>query len=253
MTVTCEVCGERDPSIVHIPCCNFAAHQHCLNDGVGVTCPYCDEDVRPMFELEGDQGSCVPDQAHVNVSSVGFQRALRFAWPSGGGKTSDLETCVVCTEPVTDENSIHCRAVLPTFIPRGVPCPIHVVLQVALPTLQPVSVRLRLVSVILSCHPVLWCMIDVDRPPSNRGLNSLVFPSGFPLRPESPVFLCCPRWVHSLMLSRQMVVAWSGLHLHHLNSFEWAAHWLCVGCNRTADTSHIPMTSTVVPSTLAGH
>ena len=52
-TVTCEVCGERDPRFVHVHCCNFTAHQYCLNDGVDVICSYCGEDVRPLFEPEG--------------------------------------------------------------------------------------------------------------------------------------------------------------------------------------------------------
>ena len=73
------------------------------------------------------------------------------------------------------------------------------------------------------------------------GLDSLVVPSGFPPRPESPVFLCCsrvgpppPQFEPSM--DRRM--EWSPSQ--PLNSSEWAAQWLCVGCNRTVDLSHIP-------------
>ena len=84
------------------------------------------------------------------------------------------------------------------------------------------------------------CVIDVHRPPSNRGLGSLVVPSGFPPRSESPVLLCCTRLgpppEFEPSMDRRM--GWSPSQ--PLNSSERAARWLCVGCNRTADPSHIP-------------
>ena len=37
------------------------------------------------------------------------------------------------------------------------------------------------------------CMIDIDAPPSNRGLNSLALPSRFPRPLDHTAFLCCRR------------------------------------------------------------
>ena len=93
-----------------------------------------------------------------------------------------------------DEPEQHCRAVLPPVTPRGVPCTFFLVLRgcSALCAInrwqnsrgrrhlqrQPCSMGARLMFTV-HLRTVDW--------------DSLVVPSGFPPRPESPLFLCCPR------------------------------------------------------------
>ena len=58
--IRCEVCGSEDPGVVHVPCCNFAAHRQCLTHDAEVSCPYCGMDLQPMFDLLSSQGSNSP-------------------------------------------------------------------------------------------------------------------------------------------------------------------------------------------------
>ena len=85
LTVTCEVCGERDPSIAHVPCCSVAAHQHCPNDGLDAlivvrTCGHCSNrrTRAPVFLTRRTPASVL----------CCFQRACGLQLPSGGGTTS---------------------------------------------------------------------------------------------------------------------------------------------------------------------
>ena len=84
------------------------------------------------------------------------------------------------------------------------------------------------------------CMIDVESPPTNRGLNSMVRPAGFPPRPETPEFLCCRRIGPPPQFepSNDRRMGWSPSPKAHFS--EWAVEWLCVGCSRTVDLSHAP-------------
>ena len=52
-------CGSEDPGVVHVPCCNFAAHRQCLTYDAEVSCPYCGMDLQPMFHPQSSQGSCI--------------------------------------------------------------------------------------------------------------------------------------------------------------------------------------------------
>ena len=47
--------------------------------------------------------------------------------------------------------------------------------------------------------------VDLDRTPSNHGLNSMVLPNGFPRPPDSLAVLCCPRL-------GPLIDAWNGPH-----------------------------------------
>ena len=96
VAVVCEICREGDPGIVHVPCCNFATHHHCVNDGVDTQCLYCSEDLRSLFE----SGDC---QSVADICSGWFQRGCGLQWPSG---FADLGCCVVCTDSMTSQNSI---------------------------------------------------------------------------------------------------------------------------------------------------
>ena len=75
-------------------------------------------------------------------------------------------------------------------------------------------------------------MIDVDRPPLHRGLNSLVLPSDFPPSPDSPVFPCCPRLSPSphFHSSNGRRMEWSPSQ--SAGSSDWAAQWLLVAIRR---------------------
>ena len=90
------------------------------------------------------------------------------------------------------------------------------------------------------------CMIDVNRSPTNRGLNSMVLLAGFPPRPETPVFFCCRRIGPPPQFepSNDHRMEWSPSPVAH--SEEWAAGWLCVGCSRTVDLSDAPLRFTAM-------
>ena len=171
------------------------------------------------------------------VSSGWFHRSCGLEWPSGGAV--DLGSCVICTEEMTRESSIevpcchqafHVACLVRSFSSCELQCPL---------CNQSLAEFSRSASFFASSlfH---GCMIDVDRSPSNRLMNSLVLPVGFPPRPETPVFLCCRRIGPPPQFEpsddRQM--EWSPSRVAH--SSEWAAEWLCVGCSRTADLWHVP-------------
>ena len=107
--IRCGVCGSEDPGVVHVPCCNFAAHRQCLTHDAEISCPYCGMDLQPMFDPQSSQGS---------------------NWPSCG---RDLGNCVVCTEVMTRENSIkvpcchqafHVTCLARSFSSCGLQCPL---------------------------------------------------------------------------------------------------------------------------------
>ena len=135
-----------------------------------------------------------------------------------------------------DEPEQHSRAMLPPVTPHDVPCTFFLILRVAVPSLQPVVGGVRDVTPRLQ-PPTLFhgCSIDCHRPPSNRGLDFLVVPSGFPSRPESPVFLCGARAGPPPQFEPSMDrrMEWSPSPPWTFR--EWAAQWLCVSCNKTAD------------------
>ena len=76
------------------------------------------------------------------------------------------------------------------------------------------------------------CMIDVDAPPTNRGINSLTLLSGFPRPPDHTAFLCRQRVGPSPLFdptgNRRM--EWSPFQ--NPGSSEWIPQWMCVPCNR---------------------
>ena len=50
VAATCAVCGERSSSnMVHIPCCDYAAHQGCVRNGV---CPFCSSDAVDIVAVQ---------------------------------------------------------------------------------------------------------------------------------------------------------------------------------------------------------
>ena len=78
--VRCEMCGGEDPGTVHVPCCNFAAHQHCVVRDADILCPYCGEDLQPVFDPAGESAQC-----SSQVGSGWFHRSCGLEWSSGGG------------------------------------------------------------------------------------------------------------------------------------------------------------------------
>ena len=134
-------------------------------------------DLRPFFQSEKSQGSFVPDQSPTNVSS-------------GRCDLQVEERFLIWGVPWCARNPGRTRAALPyrgatshsTWCALLDPCP---------PCNQSVSEFARASS--FSASTLFHvCIINVDRPPLNRGLNSVVLPS-FPPSREWPVFLCCPR------------------------------------------------------------
>ena len=76
------------------------------------------------------------------------------------------------------------------------------------------------------------CMIDVDAPPTNRGINSLSLPSVLPRPPDRTTFLCCQRVGPPQLFEptgdRRM--EWSPFQ--NPGSSEWIPQWMCVPCSR---------------------
>ena len=60
----CEVCGSKDPGVVHVPWCNFVPINN-VSLNAEVSCSYCGMDLQPMFDPQSIQGS---------------------DWPSGGAR-----------------------------------------------------------------------------------------------------------------------------------------------------------------------
>ena len=118
---------------------------------------------------------------------------------------------------------------LPPGIPCDMLCPFFLLLRASVLPLQSVVGRIFQVLILLCVQFVPWVHDRCGPPPTNCWLNSMVLPAGFPPRPETPVFLCC---------RRISPPPWSPSPVAH--SSEWAAEWLCVGCSRTVDLSHVP-------------
>ena len=133
--IRCEVCGSEDPGVVHVPCCNFAAHRQCLTHDAEVSCPFCSVDLQPMFDPQSSQGS---------------------DWPSCG---QDLGNCVVCTEAMTRENSIEVPCC------HQATCPFFLLLWASLPPLQSVIGRIFQVLILLCVQFVPWVYDRCGPPP----------------------------------------------------------------------------------------
>ena len=138
------------------PCCNFAAHRQCLTHDAEVSCPCCGKDLQPMFDPQSSQGS---------------------NWPSCG---QDFGNCVVCTEPMTRENSIevpcchqafHVTCLARSFSSCRLQCPLC---NQSLATFS----RSSSFSASSLFH---GCMIEVDRPHQSwvefHGVSCWVFPT----------------------------------------------------------------------------
>ena len=203
------VCGEcSSGNVVHIPCCDYAAHPGCVRNGV---CPFCSSDVSDAmdivavqlcvecgFEVELDDKlnifSCCSTRRHLRcmaprLSAVGkevFCPDCPLCLINGVEWSADLELgdCVICTDRMTAVDSIrrhfaHMVRLARSFSSRGVDCPF---------CNQSLAVFARSSSFMASSlfH---GSMIDFDLPPSNEGLNSFVLPSGLPRPPDSMAVL----------------------------------------------------------------
>ena len=83
-----------------------------------------------------------------------------------------------------------------------------------------------------------YCVNPANQP-SNRGVNSMVVPTGFPQPPETVTLLCCahvgPPPVFEQTSDRRM--EWSPVW--QPSSSSWIHQWLCASCSRTVHTSEI--------------
>ena len=118
--------------------------------------------------------------------------------------------------------SLHVTCLARSFTTRGQSCPFcH----------QSLSDFARSAS-FLASSLFHGCMIDVDAPPTNRGINSLSLPSGFPRPPDHTKFLCCqcvgPPPLFEPTGDRRM--EWSPFQ--NPGSSEWIPQWMCLPCNR---------------------
>ena len=84
------------------------------------------------------------------------------------------------------------------------------------------------------------CMVDVNSPPLNRGINSMVVPQGFPSPPGGFSLLCCHRHGPPPQCEQlpDRKMEWSPLH--NPRALEWSPQWICVGCSRAVDSSSLP-------------
>ena len=78
----CAICGEPGAPI-HIHCCSYAAHRGCIDDGVDVSCPFCQRDVRcgrcsssPLPVRHSGHWALLRCRAHVAHS----QHSTSLAW-----------------------------------------------------------------------------------------------------------------------------------------------------------------------------
>ena len=80
------------------------------------------------------------------------------------------------------------------------------------------------------------CVNPADQP-SNRGVNSMVVPAGFPQPLDTVTLLCCahtgPPPMFEQTSDRRM--EWSPVW----QPSSWLHQWLCVSCSRTVQTSEI--------------
>ena len=67
VAATCAVCGEcSSGNMVHIPCCDYAAHQGCVHNGVDSICPLCSSDVSDAVGIVAVQ-PCVECGSEVEL------------------------------------------------------------------------------------------------------------------------------------------------------------------------------------------
>ena len=161
----CAVCGDPGATI-HIPCCSFGAHRDCVDDGVDAICPFCDRDVRNVVDAAAVQ--VIPDPQFAD--------------------------CTLCCECMAPENSIvvpccqqrlHVRCLANSFTACGLRCP------ACNQDLSDFAASGEFQASAIFHE----CIVDVDSPPPNRGINSMVVPQGFPSPPEGFSLLCCHRTV----------------------------------------------------------
>ena len=67
----CAVCGEQGASI-HIPCCSYAPHRVCIDDGVDAFCPYCQRDVCDVVDAAAVQCQLCDSAVDMGADSVSF-------------------------------------------------------------------------------------------------------------------------------------------------------------------------------------
>ena len=84
VAATCAVCGEcSSGNMVHIPCCDYAAHPGCVHNGV---CPFCSSDVSDAVGFVAVQpcvecGYNVELDDELNIFSCCSRRQLRCMAP----------------------------------------------------------------------------------------------------------------------------------------------------------------------------
>ena len=174
-----QECG---PEAVNVfPCCpRTLFHLRCLatsipgaSDGSEVCCPVCPEGVRSYVDVEWLEKQC-----HIN--GVEFPSQV------------DCGACTVCTEEMTIDSSIslpcchrrlHVTCLARSLSSRPVDCPF---------CNQSLAKFARSAS-FLASSVFHGCVVDVDVPPTNRGINSSILDPGFPRPPEDLALLCYPR------------------------------------------------------------
>ena len=109
----------------------------------------------------------------------------------------DLGECMLCRDELDVESSIRVPC---CFTTRGESSPF---------CNQSLSDFARSAS-LQACSLFYGCMIDVDALPTNRGINSLTLPSGFPRSCVATVSIL----PHSSNV--QVIFAWNGLHFRIL-------------------------------------
>ena len=152
-------------------------------------------------------------------------------------QTSDID-CTLCCEPMVPDDSIvvpccqhrpHVSCLSRSLTSCGLRCPY---------CNQDLS-EFAASSSFQAASVFHECMVDVSVPPSNRGINSMMLPAGFPAAP--PVsFLCChrrgPPPEFALLSDRRMERS----PVRDPSSGAWAPQWICVQCSRTADSPILP-------------
>ena len=222
--------------MIHLPCCDVAVHPGCVEAG----CPFCSSGAAALDPVQ----VCVECRFKIEDEPPVFSCCssawhLRCLAPRACAAQPELADCVVCTEAMTMENSIevlccrqfvHVVCLARSFSSRGVDWPF---------CNQSLAEFARSSSFMASSlfH---GCMVDLDRTPSNLGLNSMVLPNGFPRPPDSLAVLCCPRLGppprFEELSDRRM--EWSPSH--HAISDQWSPQWICVRCSRSVGLQDIP-------------
>ena len=229
--VRCQLCdaavGMGSDSMSFACCPQSAFHLACL---------------APIANIVDNQVGCpvCVGERREHVNAVWFERLCLIngvQWPVEAVQTSDID-CTLCCEPMVPDDSIvvpccehrlHVSCLSRSLSSCGLRCPY---------CNQDLS-EFAVSSSFQAASVFHECMVDVSVPPSNRGLNSMMLPAGFPAAP--PVsFLCChrrgPPPEFALLSDRRM--EWSPVR--DPCSGAWAPQWICVQCSRTVDSSILP-------------